>query len=430
VYTIESCWTWSRNDEKEKEGGGFGGGPGQMPHCATSYAAVQTLIIIAGQGETHPNASEMALDLLRRIRGELYVWFLTLRHQFPSASSSSSTTPCGYRMHHDGEVDVRATYTICAMASLLNVLTERLTEGMAEYIALCQTFEGAFGGVPYAEAHGGYTYCALAALHILITKPAGATKVTGEVEGNGSPLEDCEGLDVEALRGWLSRRQMGYEGGFQGRCNKLVDGCYSFWIGGAIAILDLSDSRISVNVNVNVDIDIDESMSGGGEVYNDNDCKVDDTLAKNFDSGVFACDNEVDEFGMLRSTDNYKNSSNGMDVNENEGDEDGFLTFDQKLLQRYILLCGQDVNGGLRDKPSKSRDFYHSCYNLSGLSVSQHVLTRRRQQKKKDTDNSGINNPVVIQYEQVDYNVLGVTHPVYNVRLERVLFVLDAFHKV
>lgn len=32
---------------------------------------------------------------------------------------------------------------------------------------------------------------------------------------------------------------MAYEGGFQGRSNKLVDGCYSFWIGSAIAVLDL-----------------------------------------------------------------------------------------------------------------------------------------------------------------------------------------------
>jgi protein farnesyltransferase subunit beta len=26
-------------------------------------------------------------------------------------------------------------------------------------------------------------------------------------------------------------RQMPVEGGFQGRANKLVDGCYSFWLG-------------------------------------------------------------------------------------------------------------------------------------------------------------------------------------------------------
>lgn len=30
---------------------------------------------------------------------------------------------------------------------------------------------------------------------------------------------------------------MRYEGGFQGRTNKLVDGCYSFWQAGAIPIV-------------------------------------------------------------------------------------------------------------------------------------------------------------------------------------------------
>ena len=49
--------------------------------------------------------------------------------------------------------------------------------------------------------------------------------------------------------------------------------------------------------------------------------------------------------------------------------------FHQGLLQRYTYLCAQCVDGGLRDKPSKPRDFYHSCYNLSGLSVAQHILS-------------------------------------------------------
>lgn len=31
----------------------------------------------------------------------------------------------------------------------------------------CQTYEGGFGGVPNAEAHGGYTFCAVATLHLL-----------------------------------------------------------------------------------------------------------------------------------------------------------------------------------------------------------------------------------------------------------------------
>ena len=29
--------------------------------------------------------------------------------------------------------------------------------------------------------------------------------------------------------------------------------------------------------------------------------------------------------------------------------------------------------GGLRDKPGKSADFYHTCYCLSGLSSAQHA---------------------------------------------------------
>ena len=37
-------------------------------------------------------------------------------------------------------------------------------------------------------------------------------------------------------------------------------------------------------------------------------------------------------------------------------------------------MCAQQFpDGGLRDKPSKPRDFYHSCYNLGGLSAAQHL---------------------------------------------------------
>ena len=32
---------------------------------------------------------------------------------------------------------------------------------------------------------------------------------------------------------------MKYEGGFQGRTNKLVDGCYSFWQGGLVQVVQM-----------------------------------------------------------------------------------------------------------------------------------------------------------------------------------------------
>ena len=45
-------------------------------------------------------------------------------------------------MHEDGEVDVRGTYTVVAIASLLNLLTPELTAGVAEFALACQVWPG------------------------------------------------------------------------------------------------------------------------------------------------------------------------------------------------------------------------------------------------------------------------------------------------
>lgn len=45
-------------------------------------------------------------------------------------------------------------------------------------------------------------------------------------------------LDVPRLIAWLSSRQYAPEGGFSGRTNKLVDGCYSHWVGGCWPLLE------------------------------------------------------------------------------------------------------------------------------------------------------------------------------------------------
>jgi protein farnesyltransferase subunit beta len=182
--------------------GGFGGGPSQMPHAATTFASVCSLCILVTSGG---KAAVMAKDLIARIRMPLYRWMATL---LTPASGA-------YRMHTDGEIDVRATYTILSCAKLLGIASPFLCqESVSDFIRSCQTFEGGLGGEPWSEAHGGYTYCGVAALHIL-----------GKLEV----------LDIPALTGWVARRQMVFEGGFSGRSNKLVDGCYSFWQGGEIS---------------------------------------------------------------------------------------------------------------------------------------------------------------------------------------------------
>jgi protein farnesyltransferase subunit beta len=50
-----------------------------------------------------------------------------------------------------------------SIATLLNIATPELMEGVPEYVGKCQTYEGGMGGFPGNEAHGGYSFCALAA---------------------------------------------------------------------------------------------------------------------------------------------------------------------------------------------------------------------------------------------------------------------------
>ncbi|KAL8454521.1 hypothetical protein Emed_000242 [Eimeria media] len=107
-------------------------------------------------------------------------------------------------------VEAGGAYCAIATASMLRILTDELMEGLAEYITSCQGYDGGIAGEPGLESHGGYTYCGLAALCIM---------------GKASML------DLHGLLHWAACRQMGFEGGFQGRTAKLVDSCYSFWLG-------------------------------------------------------------------------------------------------------------------------------------------------------------------------------------------------------
>ncbi|XP_062857529.1 protein farnesyltransferase subunit beta isoform X2 [Trichomycterus rosablanca] len=267
--------------------GGFAGGPGQHAHLAPTYAAVNALCILG---------TEEAYDVIDR---EKLLDFLFSVKQ-PDGS---------FIMHVGGEVDVRSAYCAASVASLTNIITPALFEGTPNWILSCQNWEGGLGGVPGLEAHGGYTFCGTAALVILGKEHM---------------------LDLKSLLRWVTSRQMRYEGGFQGRCNKLVDGCYSFWQAGLLPLLH-------------------RALFNDGEV----------TL----------------------STKSWM--------------------FESQALQEYILLCCQNPGGGLLDKPGKARDFYHTCYCLSGLSIAQHF------------GNKDLHNELVLGKEE---NRLGVTLPLHQCR--------------
>lgn len=243
--------------------GGFAGGPSQLPHLAPTYAAVSALMV-AGTEEAYQVVDRAAMyDFLMRMKS-------------PEG---------GFKMHDEGETDMRGCYCAIAVASMLHILTDELMEGIPEYICRCQTWEGGIAGEEGLEAHGGYSYCGLATLCI-----AGK----------------ADALDLHGFLKWAVHKQMTHEGGFQGRANKLVDSCYSFWQGAIFPLLH------------------EAFRQGGSE-------KV--PLPKDH------------------------------------------CWFAPEPLQMYLLLACQHPAGGLRDKPNKSADFYHTCYALSGMAVSQYDVS-------------------------------------------------------
>lgn len=92
--------------------GGFGGGPGQVPHLAPTYAAVNALVILGGQ------------DAYQVINREtLAKWMNKLRLEDGS-----------FIMHIGGEVDIRGVYCALSAAKLTNIYTEELFKKTAQWV--------------------------------------------------------------------------------------------------------------------------------------------------------------------------------------------------------------------------------------------------------------------------------------------------------
>lgn len=187
--------------------GGFGGGYGQYSHLAGTYAVLLSLALVGGK-----EAYEM-VD-----RNAMWHWLGRLKQ-----------ADGGFQVCEGGEEDTRGAYCALVAISLLNLPLDlpadsparvhglqRFTDGLGEYLSRCQTYEGGISDAPGHEAHGAYTFCAIACL-CLLDEPSKSFK---------------QYLDIQALLSWLSARQYAPEGGLAGRTNKLVDGCYSHWLGG------------------------------------------------------------------------------------------------------------------------------------------------------------------------------------------------------
>eukprot|EP00033_Pygsuia_biforma_P004041 GCRY01004426.1.p1 GENE.GCRY01004426.1~~GCRY01004426.1.p1 ORF type:complete len:471 (-),score=90.40 GCRY01004426.1:104-1516(-) len=332
--------------------GGFGGGFGQLAHLATTYAAVNALVA-CGTEEAYA-----AID-----RPGLYRFLLRMK-----------TEDGSFHMHSGGEVDIRGCYCALSVARLTNMLTPELTAGVAAHITRCQTYEGGLGPFPGREAHGGYMFCGLAALGIL---------------GQYGAINMPNALD------WVVKRQMCVEGGFQGRTNKLVDGCYSFWQGGCFPLFyEIFRTNCRELPKDTVEAAKDEEVSGAAEEEEEWE-----TVSEDSDDGE----------GKIKQ---LRPKPKKSPVSSRNINDEGALFLSQHALQGYILVCCQDYRGGLRDKPGKTRDLYHTCYCLSGLAAAQFLpkpLTTL-----ETTDGSGCDGQSDVVTGMPE-NMLLRPHPLHNV---------------
>ncbi|KAA6416322.1 MAG: hypothetical protein FRX48_01042 [Lasallia pustulata] len=144
-----------------------------------------------------------------------------------------------------------------------------------------QTYDGGIGEGPFHEAQAGYTYCAISALFFLDRLPCSygredyrvadsdidlegtvrwlVYRQTSQiyddeeysVSGNESPTDTRRSEPLQAHASTVLPTAVTYSppqplqisdeelqcAGLNGRCNKPADTCYSFWAGGALAIL-------------------------------------------------------------------------------------------------------------------------------------------------------------------------------------------------
>lgn len=365
--------------------GGFGGGPNQVSHLMSTYAAVCALAIVGGPG-TIPNPQDIDQGLSVEVgrggwdeidRPRMYTWMMSLKQ--PDGS---------FLVHNNGEVDVRASYCVICIAGMLGISTPELMRGMSDFIASCQTYEGGLAASsqptydhnlsslpqlaaqdtsrpPLGEAHGGYAFCSLAThLALSLIPDCGSGSVQHGLPPTTCNPEDFKNmrcLDMDALIRWATQQQaIPIEGcGFRGRTNKLVDGCYGWFSGGGLF------SVISAVLQHNLF---------------QKDTAIDDfngLLAAPLTPDLSAHTNsDATSDGSAASWTTVNSAQISPDA-ENEEDLSPLCLYDRQGLQQYILIAAQRPaaqGGGLRDKPGKRPDAYHTCYNLSGLSLAQNSV--------------------------------------------------------
>ncbi|XP_037960592.1 geranylgeranyl transferase type-1 subunit beta [Teleopsis dalmanni] len=166
----------------------------QWGHLAMTYTSICVLITLGD-------------DLSRLNRQSIVDGVAT--NQRSDGSFSACINGC--------ESDMRFVYCAAAICHLLDYWGNVDKDKMYSFIKDSIRYDYGVSQSGEGESHGGTTFCAIAALHL------------------SGQLGRLDEKTLEGIKRWCLFRQID---GFQGRPNKPVDTCYSFWIGATLRILN------------------------------------------------------------------------------------------------------------------------------------------------------------------------------------------------
>ncbi|ODV89628.1 hypothetical protein CANCADRAFT_4248 [Tortispora caseinolytica NRRL Y-17796] len=205
------------------------------PDIMGTLFALQVLTLLARRGSCDANATLQSINTAKTAD-----W---LRKCVQPDGSVAA------RVRDDGtpisEVDLRFTYAACAVQRLLHI--DALDgDKIAAYIARCVAFDGGIGAFPGTEGHAGTTFCGLAALRLLD--------------------RDLTALPFVSTKRFLLNLQ---GSGFCGRIGKLEDTCYSFWVGGSLALLEIDRPPASLATEDDFLRRTEDKLTGGHSPHPD-----------------------------------------------------------------------------------------------------------------------------------------------------------------
>lgn len=283
--------------------GGFTGSPthnfaaqyqqsdAENAHIGGTYFALLLLALLAEENDDYEKSASGAFAGINRIA--TLQWLRRLQRPDGSFGEIVYDAPPlpGQEKNEKGSVamiaggkDMRYCYLAAAVRWMLrgelspshpDFVEDIDVPALVAHIRRGQTYDGGFAESCAHESHAGYGYCAVAALALLDRPLEGG--VDNKKEGKMSSKAINEGIaNRKGFVSWLASRQFAYLGsedeadddededddpatanfriaelslsdsttmpqliGFNGRCNKVADTCYTWWTLGSLAVLDL-----------------------------------------------------------------------------------------------------------------------------------------------------------------------------------------------